>query len=460
MKKFVPHGYQTYCISRVISDKALGLFLDMGLGKTIITLTAINDLMYNRFEVRKVLVIAPKKVAERTWSKEAESWEHTRHMRILPVLGAEPRRIRLLNTPADVYVINRENVVWLVNYYKRAWPFDMLIIDESSSFKSHAAKRFRALKAVRPLISRIVELTGTPAPNGLIDLWAQMYLLDNGERLGKTIGAYRDAYFKPDKRDRHTIYTYAPKEFSETAVHEKISDICVSLKAKDWLELPECIEHDIPVVLDAPARRAYDELERELLLQVDEGTVEAKTAGILAGKLLQMCNGAVYGSEKEALNIHDCKIEAFKELIEDLNGSHALVFNSYRHDVPRLKKAIEGFKLRVKELKGAEDIDAWNSGEIDVLIAHPASAGYGLNLQHGGNHVVWFGLTWSLELYQQANKRLHRQGQTEKVIIHRLIVEDGMDEVVAEALQDKAGTQDRLINALKARIKEIKEKGE
>lgn len=455
--RFTPHAYQEYCIQRMIQDPYLGAFLDMGLGKTAITLTAVNDLKYNRFEICKVLVIAPKKVAEATWSKEAAKWDHLKHLRISLALGSEKQRIRALNTPADLYIINRENVVWLVEYYRNAWPFDMVVVDESSSFKSHQAKRFKALTWVRPHIKRLVELTGTPAPNGLIDLWAQLYLLDEGQRLGKRIGQFRERYFDPDKRNAQQIFSYAPKPGADDAIRALIGDICVSMKAEDYLQLPDIITDDIPVMLDAAAQRQYRQLEREMLLQVDESTIDVGTAVALSNKLLQLCNGAVYDDAGAVAEIHRCKIEAFMELIEQLNGQPALVFYNFRHDLTRIEAALQKSGLRVRRLTTPQDETDWNDRKIDVLLAHPASAAYGLNLQDGGNHVIWFGLNWSLELYQQANKRLHRQGQTQKVIIHHLVVDGGRDEDVIAALNDKGATQDRLIESLKARIEKAKE---
>jgi SNF2 family DNA or RNA helicase len=453
---YTPHPYQAYCIDRIVSDPALGLFLDMGLGKTVITLTAIADLKYNRFEVSRVLVIAPKKVAEATWSKEAAKWDHLRLLRLITVLGTEKQRIRALNTPGDVWIINRENVQWLVDYYRNDWPFDMVVIDESSSFKNHQAKRFKALTWVRSHISRIVELTGTPAPNGLLDLWAQVYLLDEGKRLGKYITHFRERYFEPDQRNAQQVFSYTPKPGADTVIQQLIGDICVSMKAEDYLQLPDCTVDDIPVMLDPKAQAAYDTMERDMLLEVDENTIDAGTAAVLSNKLLQLCNGAVYDVQHEVIHIHDCKIQAFLELVEQLNGQPALVFYNFRHDIPRIQKALSGSGLRVRELKTPADETDWNNRQVDILLAHPASAAYGLNLQDGGNHVVWFGLNWSLELYQQANKRLHRQGQKQKVIIHHLAVSGGRDEDVVTALEDKGATQDRLIESLKARIEKVK----
>lgn len=452
--KFIPHAYQRYCINRAITDEALGLLLDMGLGKTAIVLTAINDLKYNRFAIRKVLIIAPKKVAEATWQAEAAKWDHLKLLRIVTVLGTKQQRIRALNTPGDIYIINRDNVQFLVDYYRNAWPFDMLVVDESSSFKNHEAKRFKALTWVRPHIKRVINLTGTPAPNSLLDIWAQLYLLDQGERLGAKFHGFRTRYF--DKNEYTRRYTL--KKGADDAIQDKISDICVSMKAEDYIELPDCIDVDHPVKLDAKAQKAYDQMERDMLLEIDEDTIDAGSAAVLTGKLLQLCNGAVYDSDRKVVQVHDCKIELFQELIEGLNGKPALVFYSYQHDLERISKALNGSGLRVRKLSGAADQEAWNNHEIDILLAHPASCAYGLNLQQGGNHVIWFGLNWSLELYQQAIARLHRQGQTEKVFNHRLVVVGGVDEDVIAALADKGETQERLMQALKARIEGVKSK--
>lgn len=404
----------------------------------------------------RVLIIAPKKVAEATWSKEAAKWEHLKHLRIIPILGSAKKRIQALYTPGDIWVINRENVQWLVDYYRNAWPFDMVVLDESSSFKNHQAKRFKSLKLVRPRINRLVELTGTPAPNGLIDLWAQVYLLDGGQRLGRTITQYRQSFFDPDKRNQSTIFSYKPKEGADNSINAAIQDICVSMKAEDYLELPDYVEHIIPVALDDKAAKAYKSLEREMLLQVDENTITASTAAVLNNKLLQLCNGAVYDNDKSTTEIHCCKLEAFQEAVEKLNGAHALVFYSYQHDKARILAALHKSQLRVRVYQGPDDETAWNNGEIDILLAHPASCGYGLNLQEGGYHAIWFGLTWSLEQYQQANKRLHRQGQTHPVIVHHLVVQGGVDEDVMSALQGKGDTQEVLMQALKARIEKAR----
>lgn len=454
---FNPHAYQADSIGRIIDTPKLGLFLDMGLGKTIITLSAIRELKYNRFQVSKVLIIAPKKVAEGTWLKEAGKWDHTKILRFSKVLGSEQKRIKALLTPADIYVINRENVVWLVDFYKNKWPFDMVVVDESSSFKSHKAKRFKSLSMVLPLVDRLVLLTGTPSPNGISDLWSQIYLLDQGERLEKRYTHFRTRYLEPDKRGYDMVYSYKPVEGAEDLIKDKISDICVSMKSEDYLELPDIVMHEVPVYLDDKAQKSYRELERSMLLEVPDGVIDVASAAALTNKLLQLGNGAVYDAERHIHEIHSCKIDAFLELIEKLNGRPALVFYNFKHDLARIRKFLEKSPLRVRLLQTPEDQDDWNDGKIDLLLAHPASAAYGLNLQEGGNHIIWFGLNWNLEQYQQANKRLHRQGQVEKVIVHHLITQGTRDEDVMAALESKGDMQEKLMQSLKARIKEARE---
>lgn len=458
--RFVPHAYQAHCIGKILELKKLGLFLDMGLGKTVTTLTAVRILKYDRFEVRKVLVIAPKKVAQGTWSREKDKWDHTKILRISQVLGSQAKRIRALNTPADVYITNRENVCWLVDYYRNDWPFDMVVIDESSSFKSHTAKRFKALASVSGKINRLVELTGTPSPNSLDDLWSQIYLLDGGERLEKRYTHFRERYFEPGRRGADgMVYDYKAKQGSEESILQKISDICISMKAEDYLELPDLIVHEVPVVLDGKAEKAYQEMERQMVLELpeDEDVISVASAAALSNKLLQLANGAIYDEDRQVHEVHNCKIEAFLELLESLGGKPALVFYNFQHDKSRLLRELGKRTLRVRELNRPQDEDDWNAGKIDVLLAHPASAAYGLNLQQGGNHVIWFGLTWNYELYSQANKRLHRQGQTQKVIIHHLICTGTRDEDVMAALSRKEDVQNWVMESLKARIKAIKE---
>lgn len=405
-------------------------------------------------------MIAPKKVAEGTWTKEAAKWDHTKMLRVSPVLGSQTKRIKALNTPADIYITNRENVVWLVDYYRNAWPFDMVVVDESSSFKSHSAKRFKALASVGERIERMVELTGTPSPNGLDDLWAQVFLLDGGERLGKRYTHFRERYFQPDKRGADgMVYSYEAKPGSEEGILEKISDICISMKAEDYLQLPDITYHEIPVELDAKALKSYCELEREMVLQLPEDgeDISVTSAAALSNKLLQLANGAIYDEDRQVHEVHGCKVEAFMELVESLQGKPALVFYNYQHDRTRLLEALKKTGLRVRELKTPQDEDDWNARRIDILLTHPASSAYGLNLQQGGNHVIWFGLTWNYELYTQANKRLHRQGQTEKVIIHHLVCGGTRDEDVMQALQRKDDVQNWVMESLKARIRRIKD---
>lgn len=418
----------------------------------MITLSAIVELMHDRFDVARVLVIAPKLVAETVWAEEAAKWDHTRHLRISKVLGSAQERAAALRRPADIYVINRENVPWLVERVGARWPFDMVVIDELSSFKSPKTKRFRALRRVRPMIKRIVGLTGTPAPNGLIDLWSQIYLLDQGERLGKTLTGYRDRFFKPGRRNGHIVYEWIPKPGAEERIHELLSDLCVSMRAEDWLELPERVDVEVPVVLDAEAMMKYKQLEKDLLLPLEGDVVTADTAGVLTNKLLQFANGAVYDTTRGVHEIHDVKLDALEELIEQAQGKPLLVFYAYQHDLERIKRRFPW--AATMDEPGV--IERWNRGEVPLLLAHPASAGHGLNLQEGGNHIVWFGLTWSLELYEQANARLHRQGQTERVIVHHLVAKGTVDEDVMARLRSKAATQADLVEALKARIERVR----
>lgn len=455
--EFVPHSYQEYAINKVIEKPAVGLFLDMGLGKTVTTLTAITDLLHDYFSVHKVLVIAPKRVAEDTWSRETEKWRHTEYLRVSKVLGPAKKRLEALEAKADLYVINRENVDWLVNHYGKNWPFDMVVIDELSSFKSPKAKRFKQLRRVRPFIKRIVGLTGTPAPNSLIDLWPQLYLLDRGERLGTTITGYRNEYFNPGRRDpsRFIVFDWELKEGAEEIIHERIGDICISMKAKDYLQLPERIDNEISVQLSKKEREIYDRLEKDKILEFEEQDVIANNAAGLTGKLLQLSNGEVYDDEGKTVHIHDRKLDALEEIIEESQGQPILLFYSFKHDRDRIRKRFS----QAEELDQDDSIARWNKGEIPLLVAHPASAGHGLNLQDGGHIIVWFGLTWSLELYQQANARLDRQGQQNSVIVHHLLVENSVDEHVLKVLQGKEEGQEALLEAVKARIDEISKEG-
>lgn len=447
--KYTPHDYQDYAANQILDKPACGLLLDMGMGKTVVTLTAIDELLFDRFEVKKVLVIAPLRVAEDTWSKECQKWDHLKHLRIAKVLGPEKTRIAALKLKADIYIINRENVAWLVEHYGSKWPFDMLVIDELSSFKSPKAKRFKALRKVRPLVKRIVGLTGTPAPNGLLDLWPQIYLLDRGERLGKTLGGYRERYFDPDKRNQEIIFSYKLKPEAEKAIYKKISDICVSMKAQDYLQMPARIDNFVRVEMNPKEKALYKQLEKDMLLPFTGGDIDAANAAVLSNKLLQMANGAVYDEFGAVRQIHRRKIDAIEDLWEGANGKPILVFYAYKHDKERLQ---EFFKT-AKELNTSQDITDWNAGKIPVALAHPASAGHGLNLQAGGHIIIWFGIPWSLELYQQANGRLYRQGQNESVIIHHIVTTGTIDEDVIKALDRKDTGQAAFLEAVKAKCR-------
>lgn len=426
----------------------------------MISLTAVRILKYERLAVNKVLVIAPKKVAEGTWSTEAQKWDHLQGLRVSTALGSEAQRNAALERIADVYVINRENVVWLRDKYQHAWPFDMVIVDEASSFKSHTAKRFKALASVSGKIRRMVLLTGTPSPNGVMDLWSQIFLLDGGRRLERRFTWFREKYFEPDARGAYgQIFSYKPKMGADEKILEKISDICISMKAEDYLTLPDMIYDTVPVVLDPKAEKTYREMEKEMVLQVDEENITALSAAALSIKLLQLANGAVYDEDGTVHHVHDCKLDALAELVEGLRarGRSALVFYQYKHDRDRILQMLRGTPgIRTGLLEGTDDIDAWNLGELDVLLAHPASTAYGLNLQAGGCHVIWFGQTWNYEQYVQANARLHRQGQKETVIVHHLVSVGTRDEDVIKALEHKDEAQQFVLDSLKARIKEAR----
>jgi len=454
--KYLARPYQEFTTQKIVELPAVGALLDMGLGKTVSTLTAVDELLNDRMEVSKVLVIAPKRVAEEVWTTEVQKWDHLRHLTVSLVLGDEKHRKEALKRKADIYVINRENVVWLTGFYGTAWPFDMIVIDELSSFKSPKAQRFKALRKVRPMASRVVGLTGTPAPNGLLDLWSQIYLLDQGERLGKTIGAYRDTYFKPGKRNGHIVYEYNLKQAGyEQAIYDKIGDICFSMKTEDYLTLPDRLDQTQLITLPPRILEKYLAFEREQILKLDDvDDISAVNAAALTNKLLQYANGAIYDDAKNWHEVHGEKLEALAENIEAANGKPVLVFYSYKHDLERILKHLKAYKPR--KLEGPDDIKAWNLGEIQVMLAHPASAGHGLNLQDGGNLIEWFGVPWSLELYQQAVKRLHRSGQTRAVVNNRLIVSGTMDEDVLASLGDKTGTQEAMIAAVKARLEKYK----
>lgn len=452
--KFSPWKYQTYAINHVMDHKASGLFLDMGMGKTVSTLTAIDNLLWLG-DINKVLVIAPLRVAEDTWSTECEKWEHLKHLRISKILGTKKQRRDALLKDADVYVTNRENVDWLVDECFSSWMWDMVVIDELSSFKSSKAKRFRALKKVRPYFKRIVGLTGTPAPNSLIDLWPQIYLLDRGQRLGKTITGYRERFFSPGRRNGYVVYNWELKQGAEESIQNKISDICISMSAKDYLDMPERIDNRIDITLPKKALDTYKQLEKDLVIELGEDDITAANAAVLTNKLLQLANGAIYTETKEVIKVHDEKLNRLEEIIDTSNGKPVLVFYNFKHDYERISKLLEKLKVKYQTLNTSEDIKSWNNGEIEVALLHPASAGHGLNLQYGGNIIVWFGLTWSLELYQQANARLYRQGQTNRVVIHHLIAKGTVDEDVMNALANKEINQNMLLKAVKARLEKI-----
>jgi SNF2 family DNA or RNA helicase len=444
--KYNPHNYQKYASDFIVEHPVCCLMLDMGLGKTVITLTALWDLVLDRFDVGRVLIVAPKRVAEDTWPKELAKWEHLSGLTASLVLGSKAEREAALRKPAFLYIINRENVSWLVENYQ--WDFDMVVIDELSSFKSNKAERFKAMKRVRPMVKRIVGLTGTPAPNSLLDLWPQMYLMDMGRRLGRFIGGYRDRYFVPDKRNREIIYSYKPREGAEESIYEQISDICISMKAVDYLDMPERIDNCIEVKMSPAERELYDGFQRDMILRLGDTVLDAVNAAALSGKLLQMANGAVYAEDGKVLPIHDRKLDALEDLVEAANGKPLLVAYWYKHDLQRIKAR---FKI-ARCIDTSRDIDDWNAGKISLGLIHPASAGHGLNLQDGGSTIIWFGLTWSLELYQQLNARLWRQGQKHTVVIHHIITKGTHDEDVMKALEQKDTRQSALIDAVRARI--------
>ena len=446
--KYSPHDYQRYAAEFIIAHLVSALLLDMGLGKTSITLTAINDLLFDSFEVHKVLVVAPLRVARDTWSAEIEKWEHLKNLRYSVVIGTAQGRLKALTTPADIYIINRENIQWLVEESRLPFDFDMAVIDELSSFKNHQSKRFRAFMKVRPKLKRIVGLTGTPAGNGLMDLFAEFKLLDMGERLGRLIGQYRNTYFQPDKRNGMVIYSYKPLPNAEQQIYDKISDITISMKAADHLKMPELISAEYTVQLSEKEKEKYDRLKKDLVLSDDNEEVTAANAASLSNKLSQMANGAVYSDDESIIEIHDRKLDALEDIIESMNGKPLLVAYWFKHDLARIRKRFD-----VREIKSSEDISDWNSGKIPVALIHPASAGHGLNLQSGGSALVWFGLTWSLELYQQTNARLWRQGQTaDTVVIQHIIANGTIDEQIMKALKTKDTTQVALITAVKAEV--------
>jgi len=436
------HAYQNRTVDFIIDHDKCALWLEMGCGKTVSTLTAITDLI-DSFTVEKVLIVAPLRVANNTWHNEIANWEHLNGLTYSICTGSEKKRISALHRDADIYIINRENIKWLVDYYGKKWPFDMIVIDESSSFKSSTSQRFKALRKVLPHVDRLVELTGTPTSNGLLDLWAQMYLLDFGERLGRNMTAYKNRFFETD----YMGYKYTPRKGSENIIYKLIDDLCITMLAKDYLELPKRIDLRVPVALPPKLQKEYETLERDFIATISDADIEAFNAAALAGKLLQFCNGAVYTDEqKNWVELHDLKIKALQDIADDNPGENILVAYNYKTDLARLQKAFPDAVVLDKE---GLAIEQWNNGNIKMLLAHPASAGHGLNLQHGGSMIVWFGLNWSLELVQQFNARLHRQGQTKPVRIVSIVADGCMDDKVQAAIANKAQTQSDLLNALK-----------
>ena len=449
--KFIPHEYQRYAIEYIKTHPITAVFLDMGLGKTSITLTALHDLLFDSFDVHRVLIIAPIRVARETWPAEIEKWDHLRGLTYSVAVGTEAERKTALMQSADIYIINRENVQWLIEKSGIPFDYDMVVIDELSSFKNHASKRFKALLKVRPRIKRIVGLTGTPTSNGLMDLWAEFRILDMGKRLGRFIGQYRNTYFEPDKRSGQVVFSYKPLPYAEDAIYRQISDITISMKSTDHLTMPELVSGEYIVKLSEGERKHYDELKRELVLQLPDGEITAANAASLSGKLCQMSNGAIYDDSGEVIRIHDRKLDALEDIIEAANGKPLLVAYWFRHDLERIEERLRELHITYKRLDDSASIRGWNSGEVPVGLIHPASAGHGLNLQAGGSTLVWFGLTWSLELYQQTVARLWRQGQTAKtVVVQHIITKGTIDERIMTALRAKDKTQSALIDAVKA----------
>ena len=451
--QYDPHDYQKYAIEYIESHPIAAVLLDMGLGKTSITLTALNDMLFDSFEIHKVLVVAPLRVARNTWSAEIAKWEHLADLKYSIVVGSALERQKALAADADLYVINRENVQWLIESSGYPFEFDMVVIDELSSFKNHEAKRFKALMKVRPKVRRIVGLTGTPSSNGLMDLFAEFKLLDMGERLGRFIGNYRTDYFTPDRMNEPIVYSYKPRSGAEKCIYNRISDITISMKSTDYLKMPELVNSRYSVYMDEKDKERYEALKTDLVLKLSEGEVTAANAASLSGKLLQMANGAIYMDDGGIQQIHDKKLDALEDIIEAANGKPVLVAYWFKHDLKRIEERLLAVKVSYERLDSDESIDRWSKGEITVGLIHPASAGHGLNLQTGGNCLVWFGLTWSLELYQQTVARLWRQGQTAgTVVVQHIVTVDTIDERVMKALEQKDNTQAALIDAVKAEI--------
>jgi SNF2 family DNA or RNA helicase len=448
--KYCPHDYQTYATNFILQHPISAVFLDMGLGKSVITLTAIFDLVLDSFLIRKVLVIAPLRVARDTWPFEIEKWDHLKGMTYSVAIGTEQERKFALMRNVDVYIINRENVDWLVNKSGLPFDFDMVVVDELSSFKAYSSKRFKALRRVRPKVKRIVGLTGTPSSNGLMDLWAEIGILDMGQRLGRFITHYRNKFFTPEKRNQLVVFSYKPLPGAEDEIYRRISDITISMKNTDYLNMPECVVNEISVRLSDKEKKVYDTMKRDLAFSLEGQEIDAGSAASLSNKLLQMANGAVYADDGSVAKIHDRKLDALEDVIEAANGKPVLIAYWYKHDLERILQ-----RFPAEKLDSSDSIKRWNDGEIQLAVIHPASAGHGLNLQAGGSTLVWFGLTWSLELYQQTNARLWRQGQKDTVVIHHIITKGTIDEQVMQALRLKDKTQTALIDAVKANLKEV-----
>ena len=452
--RYNPHEYQRYATEYIETHPVAAVLLDMGLGKTSITLTALNNLLFDSFKVRRILVIAPRRVARNTWGAEIEKWDHLNSLHYSVAVGTETERLSALRKQADIYLINRENVQWLITESGIPFDFDMVVIDELSSFKNHQTKRFKALMKVRPKVKRIVGLTGTPSSNGLMDLWAEFRLLDMGERLGRFIGQYRTSYFRPDKQNGQVVFSYKPLPGAEKQIYGKISDITISMKSDDHLQMPELINSRYTVYLSEKEDSRYADLKKDLVLQLPDGEITAANAASLSGKLSQMANGAVYTDAGETVPVHERKLDALEDIIEAANGKPVLVAYWFRHDLERITERLQKLKIPYTRLDTDGSIRKWNAREIPVALIHPASAGHGLNLQGGGNTLVWFGLTWSLELYQQTVARLWRQGQeSETVVVQHIITKGTIDERIMKALSEKDTTQAALIDAVKADLK-------
>lgn len=452
--KYEAHDYQKYATNFILEHPISAILLDMGLGKSVITLTAVNDLLFDSFEIHRVLVIAPLRVARDTWPAELEKWEHLHGLIYSVAVGTEVQRKAALLQKADIFIINRENIEWLVEKSDLPFDYDMVVVDELSSFKSYQAKRFRSLMKVRPFVKRITGLTGTPSSNGLMDLWAEFRLLDMGKRLGRFITHFRSDYFVPDKRNQQIVFSYKPKPGSEDAIYRLVSDITISMKSTDYLKMPEYVINEVPVRLSEKEMECYQTLKDDLILSLDGQDIDAANAVGLSNKLTQMANGAVYGEDNNVIAIHDRKLDALEDLIEAANGKPVLVAYWFKHDISRIEERLHKRHIPFSKLDTADSIKRWNNGELPVALVHPASAGHGLNLQSGGSTLIWFGLTWSLELYQQTNARLWRQGQTaDTVVIHHLIAKETIDEKIMAALKKKDKTQSALIDAVKADLK-------